>query len=397
MMTMTNFLWLYFELSVTAFVGCLVVLTLINWRLLPRIDRAPAPRSRPRVSVLVPARNEEANIGDCVRSLLAQDYDDFEVVVLNDHSTDRTAAILAGLLEEAAARDAAGRPRLRVIEGQELPPGWLGKHWACHQLAMAAKGEVLLFTDADTRHAPDSLAAGVNALVAEGADMVTAFPREEMRTPGEKAGIPILAFSFLAFMPLALAYRGRPRSFAVAIGQYMLFRRESYFAVGGHEAVKDEVLDDFELAKNIKAAGLRWLFLDGQRQVSCRMYSGWREVYRGLGKNLFAVFGYHAAAFFFIWLWMLMAFVVPPVLLALGLSGMLSPSLAWLAAANTALALFLWSLTVLLFRYPLYLAPLYPLVVGNAVAMSFYSMWITVSGRWSWKGRRLARKRFHWL
>ncbi|MBC7246769.1 MAG: hypothetical protein H5T73_03180 [Actinobacteria bacterium] len=183
----------------------------------------------------------------------------------------------------------------------------------------------------------------------------------------------------------------------MAIGQYMLFRREAYFAVGGHEAVKDEVLDDFELAKNIKAAGLRWLFLDGQRHVRCRMYPGWREIYRGLGKNLFAVFGYHAAAFLFIWLWMLMAFVVPPVLLALGLSGVLSPSLAWLAAANTALALFLWHLTVLRFRYPLYLAPLYPFVVGNAVAMSFYSMWITVSGRWSWKGRRLVRKRFHWL
>jgi len=377
------------QIGVACFLVVISTFAVSNLFMFRRLDRCREATRKPFVSVLLPMRNEERNAEACIRSLLSQEYPAFELLVLDDESTDCTWDIVCRL----AAED----PRVVAVKGLPLPGGWLGKHWACHQLAMAAKGEVLLFTDADTRHAPDSLAAGVNALVAEGADMVTAFPREEMRTPGEKAGIPILAFSFLAFMPLALAYRGRPRSFAVAIGQYMLFRRESYFAVGGHEAVKDEVLDDFELAKNIKAAGLRWLFLDGQRQVSCRMYSGWREVYRGLGKNLFAVFGYHAAAFFFIWLWMLMAFVVPPVLLALGLSGMLSPSLAWLAAANAALALFLWSLTVLLFRYPLYLAPLYPLVVGNAVAMSFYSMWITVSGRWSWKGRRLARKRFHWL
>lgn len=377
------------QIGVACFLAVISTFAVSNLFMFRRLDRYRESTRKPFVSVLLPMRNEETNAEACIRSLLSQEYEAFEILVLDDESVDGTWAVVSRL----AAED----PRVVVIKGLPLPDGWLGKHWACHQLAMAAKGEILLFADADTRHSPDSLAAGVNALIAEGADMVTAFPREEMLTAGEKAGIPILAFSFLAFMPLVLAYRGRPRSFAVAIGQYMLFRRESYFAVGGHEAVKDEVLDDFELAKNIKAAGLRWLFLDGQRQVRCRMYSGWRAVYRGLGKNLFAVFGYHAAAFFFIWLWMLMAFAVPPVLLAFGLRGMLSPSLTRLAAVNTALALFLWHLTVLRYRYPLYLALLYPLVVGNAVAMSFYSMWITISGRWSWKGRRLVRKKFHWL
>ena len=137
-------LWLYVEISAVAFVACLVLIALSNWRLLRRIDRYPPPPRTPRVSVLVPARNEEAHIGDCVRSLLAQDYPDFEVVVLNDHSTDRTGAILADL--------SAGDERLRVLTGRDLPAGWLGKHWACQQLSEAAGGELLLFTDADTRH-----------------------------------------------------------------------------------------------------------------------------------------------------------------------------------------------------------------------------------------------------
>lgn len=377
------------QIGVACFLTVIALFAAGNLFLFKRLDRYEEAARKPFVSVLLPVRNEEKNVEACIRSLLSQDYPAFELLVLDDESTDGTWSIV----DRLAAED----DRLVAMKGLPLPGGWLGKHWACHQLAMAARGELLLFTDADTRHSSDSLAGGVNALLAEGVDLVTAFPREVTLTVGEKAGIPILAFSFLAFMPLALAYRRRPHSFAAAIGQYMLFRRESYFAVGGHEAVKEEVLDDFQLAKNIKKAGMRWRFLDGMHQVRCRMYSGWREVYRGLGKNLFAVFGYHAAAFIFVWLWMLMAFVVPPALLVMGLTGILSSSRLWLAAVNTGIALFIWSLTVLRFRYPPYLVPLYPLIVGNAVAMSFYSMWITASGRWSWKGRTLAKKKFHWL
>ena len=172
------------------------------------------PDRPPRVSVLVPARNEEANIGDCVRSLLSQDYPDFEVIVLDDGSRDRTGEILA----ELAARD----PRLRVIAGRELPAGWLGKHWACQQLGEAADGELLLFTDADTRHGPRSLWNGAAASLAQGADLLTAFPRQEVVTWSEKLVVPFFPWSLLSFLPLALAYRVRSPAFCAAIGQYML-------------------------------------------------------------------------------------------------------------------------------------------------------------------------------
>jgi len=164
----------YHYFSLAAFTAALVVIALSNWHTLRRLGSYPDPTRWPRVSVLIPARNEEANIGPCVRSLLAQEYPDLEVFVLNDHSTDRTGAILA----EIQAADA----RLRVLSGQELPQGWLGKHWACHQLGQAATGDLLLFTDADTRHGPHSVRAGVAAQQAEDADLVTAIPREEVVT-----------------------------------------------------------------------------------------------------------------------------------------------------------------------------------------------------------------------
>ena len=182
-------LWLYFEISVVAFVACLVLISLSNWRVLRRMDRYRWAGRLLRVSVLVPARNEEANISNCVRSLLAQDYPDFEVVVLNDGSTDRTGEILAEL---------AGA-RLRVLEGADLPEGWLGKNWACHQLAEAADGEIILFTDADTRHGPQSVRHGVAALEAEGADLLTAIPHEETVTWAERLVVPVIPWSILTF------------------------------------------------------------------------------------------------------------------------------------------------------------------------------------------------------
>ena len=394
---MTNFLWLYFELSVTAFVGCLVALTLINWRLLPRIDRAPAPRSRPRVSVLVPARNEEANIGDCVRSLLAQDYDDFEVVVLNDHSTDRTAAILAGLLEEAAARDAAGRPRLRVIEGQELPPGWLGKHWACHQLAANADGELLLFTDADTYHGPRSLRHGVGAMQAAGADMLTAFPHEIVVTWAEKLVVPVFPFSIFSFLPLIVAYNVRSPAFAAAVGQYMLFSRRAYEQIGGYAGVRDRPVDDIALAQQIKAAGLRWRLADATRDVRCRMYRNAGQVFEGFSKNLFAGFGYRLLPFAFVWTWLAIVFLMPLAILLLWLAGAGIPALdAAIAGAGVAFGVTLWGLSYLRFRFPLWLALLYPISLLLALVIAGRSVALAARGRSTWKGRTLIRPRIRW-
>ncbi len=397
-MNVMNFLWLYFELSVTAFVGCLVVLALINWRLLRRIDRAPSPDPRPRVSVLIPARNEEANIGDCVRSLLAQDYDDFEVVVLNDRSTDRTAAILAELQKEAAAAGhGGGRPRLRVLEGQELPEGWLGKHWACHQLAGRADGELLLFTDADTHHGPQSLRHGVGAMQAAGADMLTAFPHEIVVTWAEKLIVPVFPFSIFSFLPLIVAYNVRSPAFSAAVGQYMLFSRRAYEQIGGYAAIKDRPVDDIALAQQIKAHGLRWRLADATRDVRCRMYRNAGQVFEGFSKNLFAGFGYRLLPFAFVWTWLATIFLLPIAILLLWLAGAGIATLdAAIAAAGVVFGLTLWGMSHLRFRFPLWLALLYPVSMLLALVIAVRSVALAAAGRSTWKGRTLIRPQIRW-
>ncbi len=385
-------LWLYFLSSVSAFVGCLVVLTLINWRLLRRMAAAPTLQAYPRASVLVPARNEEANIGECVRSLLAQDYPDFEVIVFDDRSTDRTAELLAGLQQTA---DAAGR--LRVIAGQEPPSGWLGKHWACHRLAETADGELLLFTDADTYHGPQSLRHGVATLQAEGADMVSAFPHEIVATWAEKLVVPVFPFSILCFLPLIVAYNVRAPAFAAAIGQYMLFRRDAYRQVGGHAAIRNRPVDDVALAQQVKAHGLRWRLADATADVRCRMYHNAAEVFEGFSKNLFAGFGYRLLPFAFVWAWLAIIFLLPPgvVLLRLAGAAIPTPDLA-IAGAGVAGGLALWTLSHVRFGFPLYLVPLYPVSILLALIIAGRSVALAVTGRATWKGRTLLQPKVRW-
>jgi len=375
--------WLGFQYGLAAFVIGLLLIAASNLKAWRRMNRYPAPASFPRVSILVPARNEEDNIEACVRSLLAQDYPDFEVVALNDESTDRTGAILAAL---------DGEPRLRVLNGMPLPPDWLGKHWACHQLAQAATGELLLFTDADTRHHPQALREAVAALHAERADLLTALPRQIVGSWAERLIVPIILWSLFALVPLALAHRLRRTSLVVAVGQYMLFRREAYDRSGGHAAVRQHAVDDIALARRIVSQGLRWRLADAGVRVRCRMYRNPGQVVEGLSKNLFAAFDYGWPQFLFVWAWMGLVFVIWPMLLGLGLLGVTLPSFSLEAAAvAVAGSIGLWLIVVRRFGLPTYLALLYPVSMALTVIIAFRSMALTLTGKATWKGRALVR------
>jgi chlorobactene glucosyltransferase len=250
---MTDQLWIDHLGGIVVFLAILLLISFFNLLTLKRLGQFPTPAACPRVSLLVPARNEARNIETCARSLLSQDYPDFEVIVLDDESTDGTGEILA----RAAAQDA----RLRVIHGQPLPAGWLGKNWACKQLSQAADGDYLLFTDADTRHDPAMLREAIAAATASKADLLSGMPQQEVKTWSEQLLVPLLAWSFMAFIPIALAERVRAAFLSVSIGQFLLFRRSAYAAIRGHEAVRDKVVEDFELARRIKQAGLQWRLL----------------------------------------------------------------------------------------------------------------------------------------
>jgi hypothetical protein len=238
------------------------------------------------VSVVVPARDEERGVGAAVRSLRALDYAPVEVIVVDDQSRDATAS--------AARAAAGGDGRVRVLEGAPLPPGWVGKPWACWQGAREARGDWLLFTDADVIHAPDSLGRALALARRLGRGGVTMFPTIETGGATERVVIPAAAAAiglFVAPGPLARS----PRSgVAIAAGGYLLIERSLYDRVGGHAAIRGHVLDDVTLAARVKAAGGLLVPAPAGRLARLRMYHGAREVWQGWSKN--ASFGVEGGA-----------------------------------------------------------------------------------------------------
>jgi chlorobactene glucosyltransferase len=244
----------------------------------------------PHVSVLIPARNEATVIGPTVKSWLNQTYPNFELIILDDHSTDGTARI--------AQAEAQQDSRVQVITGQTLPAGWLGKNWACHQLAQAATGEWLIFADADVRWSPEALAALVVEMERTQADLLTIWPTQHTHTWGERLVVPLMALVILAYLPLPLVHHTPWPAFAAANGQCLAFRRRAYQTIGGHAALRDNVLEDVNFARRIKAQGLRLRMADGAGLVSCRMYPDWPAVRDGFAKNILA--GYGHSVFFLV-------------------------------------------------------------------------------------------------
>jgi hypothetical protein len=253
----------------------------INARLMRRPVLGATTSSR--VSVLVPARDEAAHIGDCVRSLRLQDVS--EILVLDDGSSDGTA--------DLARAAADGDPRVRVLSGAPLPDGWLGKPHACAQLAAAAdpSSSVLAFVDADVLLAPGGVDAAVELLERTGLDLVSPHPRQLAVSPAERLVQPLLQWSFLTTLPLRLAERSARPSLGGANGQFLVVRRSTYELAGGHGPVRDSVLDDLALLRAVKAAGGHGCLVDGTQLASCRMYQDWTSVQVGYGKSLWAAFG----------------------------------------------------------------------------------------------------------
>jgi chlorobactene glucosyltransferase len=278
--------------------------------------------SRGRVSILVPARNEERSIAGCISSLLAQDYPDFEVLVLDDSSSDRTGAMVSALV--------AGNPRNRLLTGTPLPPGWTGKNWACHQLSQAATGDWLLFTDADTVHSPGALSAAITLAAATRADLFSAWPRLITLSLGERLIIPVLHIIALGWFPLAFLrlLQALPRVAALfpprilrawggANGQFVLFRRSAYERIGGHAAVRDHIVEDVALGREVAlriGEGMRLVNCDASRFIDCRMYHSFRETCDGFTKNARAAFEGNLATWYAVGSMQFAAFFLPFIL-----------------------------------------------------------------------------------
>lgn len=248
----------------------------------------PLPEPAPLISVLIPARDEETNIGKCLASLQQQDYPNYEVLVLDDNSSDDTAAIVSSF--------AAGDKRIRLIHGQPLAHGWTGKSFACHQLAAQARGSWLLFTDADTIHAPNMLRSVLPMAIKTRASLLSGFPRQLANSWLQRVVTPIWQFIIMSWMPLwALQYGRKPKA-GLAIGQFLLFPKEEYWRIGGHRAVRAKILEDVWFGIETTRKGGRHVVVDLSNVVSTNMYPNLGATWKGLARSIYSVIAISPAA-----------------------------------------------------------------------------------------------------
>lgn len=277
--------WRALTLAGSVGAAALTAHTAVNLRLLRAPDPQPPPVAE-LVSVLLPVRDEEARVGACLRSILEQvDVPRLQVLILDDGSSDGTAG--------EVGRVAAGDDRVRLTRGGDgaLPAGWLGKPYACHRLAAQADGAVLVFVDADVVLAPHAVAATVHLLRGNRLDLVSPYPRQLAGTPAERLVQPLLQWSWLTTLPLALAERSARESLSAANGQLLAIDAGAYARCGGHQGVRTEVLDDVALVRALKRVGGRGGVVDGTTLATCRMYRDWASLREGYTKSLWSAFG----------------------------------------------------------------------------------------------------------
>jgi chlorobactene glucosyltransferase len=358
---------------------------LANLALLPRLKSRVSGASRggalPSVSIVIPARDEERAIAAAVRSQLAQNYADFEVIVVDDRSTDATPRILAALASE--------NPRLRVVTGEDPPPGWLGKPHALWEGARAARGDLLLFVDADVRYEPRCLSEAVAFLLAKRADFLAFLPRFEARGFWENVLMPNLPFVFYCG-PAFLANQDRVHSIAVGGGAGNLVRRSTYDAIGGHEALKNSVVDDVHLAIRAKRSGFRARAVRAEGRVSVRMYHGFREVWKGFSKNTAFLFSgvMGAGPPLFLIATMILAVVPAAILLAAVVGSGVPVSDVLLAAACLLLVAgtrALLAASIGTPAWPCWTHPILAVVWAGIIGHSLYLR--IIQRRLTWRGR----------
>lgn len=354
---------------------------LINLMFFPRLSTARSLSSTPFVSVMIPARNEASVIGATIQHWLSQTYPCYEVILLDDHSTDGTGQI---------ARDVAGDDdKLTIISGAPLPDGWMGKNWACHQMAHMAKGDILLFTDADVRWSPDGLSALVADMTARNADLYTVWSTQETVTCSERLVVPLMALVILGYLPILAVHHIPLGAFGAANGQCMAWRRGAYQQIGGHERVRGNVLEDVTLARMIKSARMRLRMADGAGLVNCRMYQNWHEVKNGYAKNILAGYGSPLALLLgIIFHWMI--FIIPPLWLIVAI---FSGEHVFVPMLLTALGILIRAVSAAFTRQRVRDAVFMPF---SALLMTIIAIqalyWHYTQGGPTWKGRVVYHK-----
>lgn len=399
---------IYFYISTAIFIGGLLIVYWLHsqYYLDIVVTPTPPPTNAPLISVCVPARNEERNIRACIEAVLAQDYPNFEVIVLEDRSTDATPEILRHLVMkvDSSLSDSKERvPSLQIVPGEELPRGWAGKPHALFQASAAARGlpeAWLCFVDADTFLSPATLSSCYAKAVETRADMFTIMTFQILGSFWEKAIMPIVMTALsVGFSPRKV---NDPNTRdAIANGQFILIRRSVYDAIGGHESVKDQIVEDKAISEQVKWNGYRLIVANGYSVARTRMYTSLPEMWEGWTKNIYLGLSDRPSL---MWLGalgaliLLVAALVLPSWPLLGLFWYLYGG-GWLALAVITESLILWAVILSVrarVAIGMGISPWYALTLplGAAVfaAMMFTSTWKVISGKGvAWKGRTYRR------
>lgn len=360
--------------------GVVLLVVLFNAIAGPQMKNAPELQSSPKVSIMVPARNEEHNIERCIRSLMKQDYANFQVLVLDDHSTDRTEDILDTLAREYQ--------NLNILSGKTLPAGWTGKNWACHQLSREADGEIFIFTDADNWHTPYAVRNSVAWLQRYQLDLFSAFSQQITRSLAEKLVVPLIDLIIYGSLPLWLTYYSRKPSLAAANGQWIVMDADSYRKLGGHNAVRSKIVEDTELARLAKRTGLKMLTAAGTGAVYARMYRNFQQVWEGMSKILFGLMGYKTIPFVAAMILSFIVGVLPYFLIWI-------PNFGLFSAAAIGINIVVRMLLAVRYKHPVIISVvLHPVSILIAILIGVNSIHQAYSGTATWKNREIELKNF---
>ena len=325
----------------------------------------------PKISLLIPARNEEAAIGRLLSDIHKLHYPDFEAIVCDDHSSDNTEEILNWFAGED--------DRVHWFLGEKLPEDWLGKNFACHQLAQKASGECLIFLDADVELSSDSITKAVSYFQEKKLSLLSVFPQQRMGTFAEQLTVPVMNWILQSLLPMILVQKTKSPSISAANGQFMMFDAENYRANLWHSQVRNQNVEDIRLARIIKAKGLKMAVLLGNHDIYCRMYRRFDEAVLGFSRNMHEYFGGKRAVMIGFWL---IVFSGPLVVLAI---------LGWeflcvFAALVIANRLFV----AIASRQNIFASVLlHPLQMISFTAIVFYNIFRRMKKETTWKGRKI--------
>ena len=260
-----------------------LLVALVNYLSNSYLPKATSLAKATNVSILIPARNEEDNIGNLLKQLAKFDYNNLEIIIYNDHSTDKTESIIK--------QWSTLKTNVKLINGNALPPGWLGKNYACHKLSQAANGDVLIFLDADVNVKKELIERSISHLKKHKLHLLSIFPKQLFKTLGEKISVPLMNWILLSLLPLPLIRKSKNVNFSAANGQFMMFKADTYKKIWPHEKCKSHKVEDIAIIKLFKQKGFTSDTLLGDDTITCRMYVGLKDAIEGFTKNIFQFFG----------------------------------------------------------------------------------------------------------